>query len=193
MERYILLKAPSESDQWFQSYEQSKDSQNNRKQRNSFLSLAISHNNAPDFWLTLLDCNTYIFNVCINEKISLYSVRVSRSSRSNPFLCDFLKNSWLLQQSVTIGVFHVPFHLRKCILLWSYLQNFTRQYNIKITATRVEIEYRCFSLPQILLKKIILKYFFNIHLRAYNIKVPGKAFSLFQTHLSGVKIYEDDN
>ena len=33
LERYILLKTPHESDHWFQSYEQLKDSQNNRKQR----------------------------------------------------------------------------------------------------------------------------------------------------------------
>ncbi len=31
LERYILLKTPPESDQWFQSYEQLKNSKNNRK------------------------------------------------------------------------------------------------------------------------------------------------------------------
>ena len=43
LERYInfLLKTIPESDQWFQSYEQLKDCQN---KRNSFLFLAISHN-----------------------------------------------------------------------------------------------------------------------------------------------------
>ncbi len=37
LERYILLKTPPELDQWFHSYEQLKDSQNNRKQ-NKFIS-----------------------------------------------------------------------------------------------------------------------------------------------------------
>ena len=41
LERYILLKTPLESVQWFQGYEQLKGFQNNR---NSFLFLAISHN-----------------------------------------------------------------------------------------------------------------------------------------------------
>ncbi len=45
LERYILLKTPPESDQWFQSYKQLKESQNNRKQKKIFISfLAISHN-----------------------------------------------------------------------------------------------------------------------------------------------------
>ena len=43
----------------------------------------------------------------------------------NPF-CNFLKTSWLLQQSVTIGLFLVSYPLRKCILLWPCLQYFTR-------------------------------------------------------------------
>ena len=58
LEKYILLKNPPESDQWFQSYEQLKDSQHNRKQRNSFLFLAITIN-APDLRMILLDRNTY--------------------------------------------------------------------------------------------------------------------------------------
>ena len=33
LERYILLKTPPKSNQWFQSYEQLKDSQNYRKQK----------------------------------------------------------------------------------------------------------------------------------------------------------------
>ena len=33
LERYILLKTPPELDQWFQNYEQLKDSQSNRKQK----------------------------------------------------------------------------------------------------------------------------------------------------------------
>ncbi len=41
IERYILLKTQLESVQWFQGYEQLRGSQNNR---NSFLFLAISHN-----------------------------------------------------------------------------------------------------------------------------------------------------
>ena len=44
LERNILLKIPSKSDQWFQSYEQLKDSQNIENKRNLFLFLAISHN-----------------------------------------------------------------------------------------------------------------------------------------------------
>ena len=43
LEKYILLKAPPESDQWFQSYEQFKDSQNKTKEINSLV-LAVSHN-----------------------------------------------------------------------------------------------------------------------------------------------------
>ncbi len=39
-----MLTTPPELDQWFQGYEQLKDSQNNRKQKNSFLVLATSHN-----------------------------------------------------------------------------------------------------------------------------------------------------
>ncbi len=41
LERYILLKIQVESEPWFQGYEQLKDSQNNRKQKEI---LAISHN-----------------------------------------------------------------------------------------------------------------------------------------------------
>ena len=44
LERYTLLKNSPELDQWFISYKQLKDSQNNTKQRNSFLFLAMSHN-----------------------------------------------------------------------------------------------------------------------------------------------------
>ncbi len=54
LERYILIKKnPPESDQWFQSYEQLKDSQNNSKTKEShsffWLYLTI---NAQDFLLT---------------------------------------------------------------------------------------------------------------------------------------------
>ncbi len=69
LERYILLKTPLESDQWFQSYEQLKDSQNNRKKTNEtnfffWLYLAIY---APDFWVWLipLDCNTFMLSLCV--------------------------------------------------------------------------------------------------------------------------------
>ncbi len=48
LKRYILLKTPPESHQWFQSYDQLKDSQNNRKQKKC-LFLAISHNQCS--WL----------------------------------------------------------------------------------------------------------------------------------------------
>ncbi len=60
--RYILLQTPPESDQWFQSYEQLTDSQNNRKQKKLIpLSGYISQTiNAPDIWLIPLDCNTYL-------------------------------------------------------------------------------------------------------------------------------------
>ncbi len=49
LERYILLETPPESDQWFQSYEQLKDCQNNKKhKRNLFPFLAISHNQCSE-------------------------------------------------------------------------------------------------------------------------------------------------
>ncbi len=43
LDSYILLKTQPESGQWFQSYEQLKDSQNNRKQKkfNSFFGLGL--------------------------------------------------------------------------------------------------------------------------------------------------------
>ena len=58
LERYILLKTPPESDQWLQSYEQLKGSQNNRKQKEicSFYWLYLTIN-APNFRLILLDSN----------------------------------------------------------------------------------------------------------------------------------------
>ncbi len=63
LKRYILLKTPLESDQWFQSYEQLKYSQNNRKQKKFipffWLYLAI---NAPNFQLIPLDRNTCLFD-----------------------------------------------------------------------------------------------------------------------------------
>ena len=68
LERYILLKTPPESDQWFQGYEHLNDSLNNRKQRKFilfsgfifWLFLAMSSTmHAPNFWLILLDRNTY--------------------------------------------------------------------------------------------------------------------------------------
>ncbi len=59
LKRYILLKTPSELDQWFQSCEQLKDSLNNRKQK-KFISFSgyISRVNAPDFQLIPQDRNT---------------------------------------------------------------------------------------------------------------------------------------
>ena len=61
----------------------------------------------------------------------LYSVRISRGSRSKSFFCDFLKSSWFL----------VSFPLRKCILSWYCLQYFMRYHknNIKITALRIAL------------------------------------------------------
>ena len=59
LEWYILLKTPPEFDQWFQSYEQVKDSQNNKKQKEIHSFFWISHNQALDFRLIPLDRNTY--------------------------------------------------------------------------------------------------------------------------------------
>ena len=60
LERYILLKTPPELDQWFQSYEQLKDSQNiNRKQKKiHFFFWLYLTNNAPNVWLFVLNHNT---------------------------------------------------------------------------------------------------------------------------------------
>ena len=55
----------------------------------------------------------------------LYSVRISQGSRSKSFfVCDFLKNAWLLQQSVTIGSIPCAISFKK--ILWPCLQFFTR-------------------------------------------------------------------
>ncbi len=62
LERYILLKTPPESVQWYQSYEHLKGSQNNRKQKKSIpFSGCISQSIHPTskFRLIPLDCNTY--------------------------------------------------------------------------------------------------------------------------------------
>ncbi len=59
LKRYILLKTPPESDQWFQNYEQLKDSQNNRNKRNSFLFWLYLTINTRDFQLIPLDHNTF--------------------------------------------------------------------------------------------------------------------------------------
>ncbi len=54
---YLYL---NELDQWFQSYEQLKDSQNNRKQQKLIPFSAVSQNQyGPDFWLIPQDRNTY--------------------------------------------------------------------------------------------------------------------------------------
>ena len=58
LERYILMKTPPESDQWFYRYEQRKDSQNNRKLIHSFFWLYLTIN-ATDFRLIQLGRNTY--------------------------------------------------------------------------------------------------------------------------------------
>ena len=60
MERYILLKRPPESDQWFQSYEQLEDSQNKRKQKKFIVFLAISHNQCS--WLP--NDSTRLLHIC---------------------------------------------------------------------------------------------------------------------------------
>ncbi len=79
---------------------------------------------------------------------TVYSVRVSSSwgSRSNPFFCDFPKNSWLLQQFFTLGEDLVSFPLRKCILLWPCLQYFTRydkKYYQNYCRKNSQMEYSC--------------------------------------------------
>ncbi len=69
-----MLKTPPESDQWFQSSEQLKDFQNNRKQKKCIpVSGCI---NAPNFRLIPLDRNTYtgefpcgIFKTLFQEQI----------------------------------------------------------------------------------------------------------------------------
>ena len=60
LEKHILLKTSPELDQWFQGYEQLRDSQNNRKQKEiiSFFWLYFTINVA-DFQLILLDRNTF--------------------------------------------------------------------------------------------------------------------------------------
>ena len=65
LERYILLKTPPKSDQWFISYEQLKDAQNNRKQeifRPFSGHISQSMLAAPDFRLIQLDCNIIYCN-----------------------------------------------------------------------------------------------------------------------------------
>ena len=80
-------------------------------------------------------------------------------------VCDILKNSWLLQQFVTIGVFLVSFPLRKCILygLYSVLYEIWTKNNIKITAC---LENRKFSIE---CQHIVLLYSCGISLMVYDI------------------------
>ncbi len=73
MERYILMKTSPESDQWFQSYEQLKDSQNNRKQtkRNAFLFLATSHNQCS--WLQTDSARSQRIYTCTKHQLTLWA------------------------------------------------------------------------------------------------------------------------
>ncbi len=64
---------PSESDQWFQSYEQLTDSQNNTKEINTFFWLYLTIN-TPDFQMIKLDRNTY-------DKYNLPGTDISTSSK----------------------------------------------------------------------------------------------------------------
>ena len=56
--RYILQKTSLESVQWFQGYEQLKDSQNNRKQKKLISFSGYIPINPADFRLIPLDRNT---------------------------------------------------------------------------------------------------------------------------------------
>ncbi len=89
-ERYVLLKTPPESDQWFQSYSNWKILKTIENKRNSSLFLAVSHSQCSRlltdptrsqhilmyFWLIPLDRNTY---ECIILKLSI--CRFIRCSR----------------------------------------------------------------------------------------------------------------
>ena len=62
LDRYILLKNPPESDQWFQSYEHLKDSVNNKKKKEKkeiSFSDYIVQSKLPTSDVTPLDRNTY--------------------------------------------------------------------------------------------------------------------------------------
>ncbi len=67
LERYILLNTTPQSDQWFQSYEQLKDSQNNRKQKKFFIPFSgyISQSMLPTSdWFRKIIPHLYIDLLC---------------------------------------------------------------------------------------------------------------------------------
>ncbi len=90
LEKYILLKAPPESDQWFQSYEQSKDSQKNRKQKKWIpFFLAVSHNR----FSRLLSDSARSQHIC-KHNYSYTTITLSSSKKYIFFSCEIHQQLW---------------------------------------------------------------------------------------------------
>ncbi len=186
LERYLLLKTPPQLDQWCQSYEQLKGSQNNRKQKKYlFFFMAISHNQCSRLptdparsqhkskfteatWAVGPKTRVfYLFEVLNRQK----------ACHLNPSFSTYAYTNLLLAKWILIPYFKAPF--------WQFRLNVYPHFNFKVDwHSWITLKYNRHWSKTTKQSTSCNTYFYNKHFKTHHVPTSQPANVIVTTHVT---------